>query len=210
VGAYKSPAKTTRNLKITGLPVEILILIFEHLFEQYRLDRQFPRLFFQPTASAIIFGLACSSFYHALKRLFPVPLRSPWTLGILISNLISDFMGPNYRPVVNVNNPDDDMLPPFLHRSVYGDQRGLQEWRLRERYWDHYDSPDRDLDEPILTDPFNMGEEWYAEAQKIITELEASGWLEGTERLKLTTIYASLKAEEMLTAWSERIGIAGI
>jgi hypothetical protein len=144
------------------------------------------------------------------RDFFPAPLRSPWILGIPISDLISDFMGPNYRPIMNVNDPDDDMLPPFLHRSVYGDQRGLQEWRLRERCWDHYCSSDGDLDESILPDPFNIGNEWYAEAQKIITELEASGWPKGTERLKSTTIYASLKAEEMLTAWSEWIVMAGL
>jgi hypothetical protein len=186
-----------RSRKLTDLPVEIFILIFENLCDLRLLKPPFPRFYFKPTASAILFGLASSIFYHALKRLNEISLRNPW-IRVPIQDLISDFLGPNYRQAVTAGKPRHPLL---LNRSVYGNQPGLQEWRLYERYKDHIDSSYKLSYRCILPNPFNMGEEWYTDAEKIIAELQASGWRKGSERLKSTYAYRSMKAKEILAAW---------
>jgi hypothetical protein len=82
-----------------------------------------------------------------------------------------------------------------------------KEWRLHESYHDsqvhcyHFYNG-------AGTHPFNMGGEWYDEAKKITTGFEASGWRRGSERLKSTYVYRSMKVEEILAAWS--IEMAGL
>jgi hypothetical protein len=95
---------------------------------------------------------------------------------------------------------------------VYGDQPGLQEWRLYERYHDYFNSWICDLPSRArLPSPHNKGEEWYTEVQKKIAELEASRWPEGAQRFwKSTSVYGRIKADEILTAWSEWIVMVGL
>jgi hypothetical protein len=110
-----------------------------------------------------------------------------WILAAHFSqDPISDFMGPDYRPAVTDRKAL--LCPPFLHRRVYGDQPGLQEWRLYELYDDHYNNYVCDL--PIgsrLPSPHNKGEEWYTEVQQKMEEFDASGWPEGTQRFWKST-----------------------
>jgi len=184
-------------------------LIFEHLFDQYRLGPHFPRITFQPSTSAICFSLAGSIFYLVLKRLFPIPFAARF-FDLSFQDPISEFMGPNYRQAVR--DGESVLCPPFLHRSVYGDEPGLQEWRLYERFQDHFNSYICDLPSRArLPSPHNKGEEWYTEVQKKIAELEVSGWPEGAQRFwKSTSVYGRIKADEILTAWSEWIVMVGL
>jgi hypothetical protein len=83
-----STAGKARNLKLTDLPVEILVLIFEYLFDQYHLGPPFLRITFQPSTSAIRFSLAGSIFYRVLKRLFPIPFTA-WFFSLSFQDPIS-------------------------------------------------------------------------------------------------------------------------
>jgi hypothetical protein len=114
--------------------------------------------------------------------------------------MLSGFMGPDYRPTMRQGNW---LSPPFVNRNAYKDKPGPKEWRLHQRYDDSqvYCYHFYNRAGLLLSNPFNMGEEWYDEAKKIIAGSEASGWPRGSERLKSTYVYRSMRAEELLEAW---------
>jgi hypothetical protein len=148
---------------IKDIPVEIKMMIFEELISQ------------NDKISAVCLGLASSKLYSVLKIFFPHPISlglfpiSYLTCkdGCTLADRIQDFFGPSYR---RSRLTCYKFRPAFLKRSVYGNEYGIKERELEERYL-HYNNASN-----FLTRPFNMGEDWYIEVRDRFEKYGHSTW----------------------------------
>lgn len=158
LAATLSTAPETPTL--TTLPCEVLANILPYLFDR---------------GDALAFGLSHCKLYDILKAYQPRVLRNNFTPQVRdmapeeppddwmafflleeartqrILTIIGDFIGPNYRRTLH-----HPIRTPYLNRSIYGDECGIKEGKLAER-WTLHMLPGCDY-----TSPFGVGEAWYA------------------------------------------------
>ncbi|PVH73753.1 hypothetical protein DL98DRAFT_538017 [Cadophora sp. DSE1049] len=169
----------TRSLKITDLPNDVLLMIFDLLGKHSHFK-----------TSATCFGLSNPIFYSLLKSYVPMPIRIkdnyeiirglPGSTSILsLSTAIADFMGPEYRV--------GTFSRKFLARSVYGDVVGPLEIELDRRYHAYEDTvavvsrgtirgrKHYVVRRHVLPNPYGMGDEWYTEAMKVKVDADQAG-----------------------------------
>ncbi|KAH7383504.1 hypothetical protein BKA64DRAFT_712389 [Cadophora sp. MPI-SDFR-AT-0126] len=169
-----------RSLKITDLPNDVVLMIFDLLVKHSACK-----------TSATCFGLSNPIFYSILKSYVPMPIRLkdnyeiirglPGSTSVLsLSNAITDFMGPEYRV--------GTFSRKFLARSVYGDVVGPLEIELDRRYHAYEDTMafvSRGTNDNgmthyvvrrhVLPNPHGMGDEWYTEAMKVMVDADLAG-----------------------------------
>lgn len=168
-----------RSLKITDLPNDVLLIIFDLLVQHSACK-----------TSATCFGLSNPIFYALLKLYVPVPIRLkgnyeiirgiPGSHSILsLSTALTDFMGPDYRI--------GTFTRKFLARSIYGDEMGPLEFELDRRYHAYEDMvavvnrgtlrgrKHFSVRRHVLPNPYGMGDEWYTEAMKVKVAADQRG-----------------------------------
>jgi hypothetical protein len=189
-------------LIIKDIPVEIMMMIFKELLHN------------NDEGSALCLGLACSKFYPIFKTVFPHPIflgrlcfcdpqrHVKWYIG----HQIQDFFSPDYRLSANLGGLCKLRGGParsfFLKRSVYGDEYGVKERDLKNRYQDYEKMYHR------LSNPHSMGDDWLMEIRNKFGEQGSPMWPEYVKKCyKTTHVYektrdGNRKADLSMMIWS--------